>query len=188
MQSALNYDKRPLRVIRRWLMVFIVILLLSGLSVFPIVTASDWLTSFFPPGDAMGNWFDRLNQGIRVVDDKYSFIFYGYDWMAFAHFLFAILYVGAWRDPVKNQWLIEFGMIACILIIPTALIGGHFRGIPLWWQLIDCSFGVLGLILLSICNGQVYQLISAQREEEAVDIAPIHQSKLTGSSVFDSNF
>lgn len=187
MQSALNCNGRSLRLIRRWLTVFIVILILSGLSVFPIVTASDWLTSLFPPGDAMGNWFDRLNQGIRVVDDKYPFIFYGYDWMAFAHFLFAILYVGAWRDPVKNQWLIEFGMIACILIIPSAFIGGHFRGIPLWWQLIDCSFGILGLIVLSICNGQVYQLIRAQRENEPVEFNPENVSKLSGSGVVDSN-
>lgn len=186
MQSALNYDNKPLRFIRRWLAVFIVVLVLSGLSVFPIVTASNWLTSLFPPGDGMGDWFDRLNQGIRVVDSKYSFIFYGYDWMAFAHFLFAILYIGAWRDPVKNQWLIEFGMIACILIIPAALIGGHFRGIPLWWQMIDCSFGVLGLIVLSLCNGQVYLLIRAQREAALRERHEIHEAEMTGVGVFDN--
>jgi hypothetical protein len=42
-------------------------------------------------------------------------------------------------------------MIACLLIIPFAFIAGHFRGIPVGWRLIDCAFGVVGLIPLSIC-------------------------------------
>jgi hypothetical protein len=42
--------------------------------------------------------------------------------------------------------VIEFGVIACILIIPFAMIAGHFRGMPFWWRLIDCSFGIIGLV------------------------------------------
>ena len=39
-------------------------------------------------------------------------------------------------------------MIACLAVIPLALICGPLRGIPWFWQPIDCSFGVLGIIPL----------------------------------------
>ena len=39
-------------------------------------------------------------------------------------------------------------MIACGLVIPAALIFGSLRGLPLLWQLLDCSFGVIGIIPL----------------------------------------
>ncbi|MBT2517610.1 hypothetical protein J7E29_09220 [Streptomyces sp. ISL-90] len=44
--------------------------------------------------------------------------------------------------------MIQFGFIACLGIIPLALIAGGIRGIPLGWQLIDISFGVLGAVPL----------------------------------------
>ena len=49
---------------------------------------------------------------------------------------------GVLRDPVKNIWVIEFGMICCVLVIPLALIAGPIREIPFWWRVIDCSFAV----------------------------------------------
>jgi len=33
-----------------------------------------------------------------------------------------------------------------LLVIPYAFIFGAIRGIPFWWRLIDCSFGVFGII------------------------------------------
>ena len=73
---------------------------------------------------------------------------YGTDWLAFAHFVIAILFVGPFRDPQKNIWVIQFGLIASFLIIPFAFIAGAVREIPLFWRIIDCSFGVgAGLIL-----------------------------------------
>jgi len=44
--------------------------------------------------------------------------------------------------------VIEFGMIACVLILPYAFFFGQLRGIPLFWRLIDMSFGFLGIIPL----------------------------------------
>lgn len=41
-------------------------------------------------------------------------------------------------------------VIACLLILPLAFIAGYFRGIPFGWQLIDCSFGIVGCIPLLI--------------------------------------
>ena len=92
------------------------------------------------------------------TNKEYPFLAYGYDWLAFAHFVLAILFIGPLKDPVRNKWVIEFGMIACVLIIPFAFIAGHFRGIPIGWRLIDCSFGVIGLIPLSICLGKITQV------------------------------
>ena len=56
--------------------------------------------------------------------------------------------VGALRDPVKNILLFQFGMIACVLLVPYAFAFGGLRGIPIPWRLIDCSFGVFGVVPL----------------------------------------
>jgi hypothetical protein len=83
---------------------------------------------------------------------QFPFLYYGTDWLAFGHFVIAIAFIGALRDPVRNCWLYTFGMISCALVIPYALIFGGLRGIPLWWRLIDCSFGVFGFIPLWFCK------------------------------------
>jgi hypothetical protein len=74
--------------------------------------------------------------------------------------MLAILFIGPLRDPVKNSWVIEFGMIACLLIIPLAFIAGYIRHIPIFWRIIDCSFGVFGIIPLMICYKNIKLLKS----------------------------
>ncbi len=61
--------------------------------------------------------------------------------------------------------MIEFGIIACILIIPFALTAGHFRGMPFWWRVIDCSFGVIGMIPLVICLKNIKKLEMEEKAE-----------------------
>ncbi|HVR37323.1 MAG TPA: hypothetical protein VMS21_15920, partial [Methylomirabilota bacterium] len=63
-----------------------------------------------------------------------------------------------WRDPVRNVWVIEFGMIACVLVVPFALIMGGVRDIPFGWRLIDCCFGVFGIIPLWFCRRLIVRL------------------------------
>jgi hypothetical protein len=53
-------------------------------------------------------------------------------------------------------------MIACALVIPFAFIMGSLRGIPFGWRLIDCSFGVLGMIPLWFCRRLIKQLAKTQ--------------------------
>ena len=60
--------------------------------------------------------------------------------------------MGVLRDPVRNRWLFDFGLIACVLVIPYAFVFGGLRGIPVWWRLIDCSFGVFGFLPLWFCR------------------------------------
>ena len=62
--------------------------------------------------------------------------------------MIAIAFIGPLRDPIRNGWVIEFGMIACLLAVPAALIFGTVRNLPFLWQLLDCSFGVIGIIPL----------------------------------------
>ena len=57
--------------------------------------------------------------------------------------------------------IITFGLIACAGVLPLALIAGPLRGIPLFWRLIDCSFGVLGAVPLLICRRHIRQLEAA---------------------------
>ena len=51
-------------------------------------------------------------------------------------------FVLPYRDPVRYRGVLGVGMAACVLVVPLALICGPIRGIPFYWQLIDCSFGV----------------------------------------------
>lgn len=83
---------------------------------------------------------------------------YGTDWLAFAHLVIAVAFIGPYRDPVRNSWVVTFGIIACIGIIPLALIAGAVRGIPLYWRLIDCSFGVFGAIPLWLVRRDIAML------------------------------
>jgi hypothetical protein len=68
--------------------------------------------------------------------------------LAFAHLVIAVAFWGPLRDPVRNVWVVQFGMLACAGIIPLALICGPIRGIPFAWTCLDLSFGVFGLLPL----------------------------------------
>lgn len=167
----MNKEKQ---VTRRWLFVFIISLFLSGLTALPVEQELNFLIKNFPFEGSMKGWLQEVLIGIQQTGKDYPFLFYGYDWLAFAHFVLAILFIGPLKDPVKNKWVIEFGIIACILIIPFALIAGHFRGMPFWWRLIDCSFGVIGLFPLIICLRNIKKLEieekAAVEKKEAFDL------------------
>jgi hypothetical protein len=150
--------KKQTKTIRRWIIFYMIMLFVSGLTAMPAEAELSFLSRCFPPDTMTGAWIEKIYAGVSNTNRDYPFIGYGYDWLAFAHFTLAILFIGPLRDPVRNKWVIEFGIIACLLIIPFALIAGHFRGIPFWWRLIDCSFGVIGIIPLRICLKKITQL------------------------------
>lgn len=158
----MNKEKR---IIRNWLRFFIVALFISGATAMPVEQELKFIIDHFPFEGSIKGWLQQVLIGIQHTAKDYPFLFYGYDWLAFAHFVLAILFIGPLRDPVKNKWVIQFGIIACILIIPFALILGHVRDMPFWWRLIDCSFGVVGLIPLVICLKNIHKLETEQREE-----------------------
>ena len=144
-----------LKQTRHWIIFFMIVLFLSGLTAIPLERELAFLSRCFSPTNMVGAWIQKVYLGIVHTNKQYPFLAYGYDWLAFAHIVLVILFIGPLKDPVRNKWIIEFGMIACVLIIPFAFIAGHFRGIPVGWRLIDCAFGVIGIIPLSICLSKI---------------------------------
>ncbi|MET9571257.1 hypothetical protein ABZY34_19330 [Streptomyces virginiae] len=144
------------RRIRAWLIVFVVCLVLSGLTAFPLVSEVRW-------GNALVDniWLRRVGEGLERADADYPFLLYGTDWLAFAHLVIAVFFYGVYRDPVRNIWIVEAGMIACVGVIPLALICGPIRGIPFWWSVIDMSFGVFGVLPLLILRRMIQRLETA---------------------------
>ncbi len=141
-----------------WL--FIIGLFISGVTAIPLQSEVHELAQHFATStpSLMSEWLLKVDQALTDVATNHGFLFYGTDWLAFGHFMIALVFVGVLRDPVRNKWLFTFGLIACALVIPYALIFGGMRGIPMFWRLIDCSFGVIGAIPLLLCQRYVKEL------------------------------
>lgn len=160
-------ERALLRRIRVWLVIFIVCLVLSGLTAFPLVTELRWAEDVLASSPvpeylpSLMEWITRVREGLDAADASYPFVLYGTDWLAFAHLVIAVAFYGPYRDPVRNIWVIEFGMIACAGIIPLALICGPLRDIPVWWTVIDMSFGVFGVIPLLLLRRLIKRLEAA---------------------------
>jgi hypothetical protein len=139
---------------------FIIGLVISGATAIPLVTELNLLTQWFglegqtsaTATSELGRWLLTASEALQDTAAKHPMLFYGTDWLAFGHFVIAVAFIGALRDPVRNRWLFDFGLIACAMVIPFALIFGAVREIPFWWRLIDCSFGVFGAIPLWYCR------------------------------------
>jgi hypothetical protein len=141
-------------------------LALSGITAFPLewevktlarlLGASDHSTVHTTTG--LLQWIVRVRGGLIDTYAKYPFIAYGTDWLAFGHLMIAVAFIGPLRNPVRNIWVIEFGIISCILVVPLALICGPIRGIPFYWRLIDSSFGAVGILPLILCRKYALEL------------------------------
>ena len=160
----LTRDQMEKRI--KWaLWLFVVGLVLSGLSVFPLVAEVDWLnhwmggnTAFGTQFPELGQWVTQVNRALVYTNQEYPFIFYGTDWLGFAHLMIAVVFIGPLRDPVRNVWVIEFGMIACVLVVPFAFLCAPWREIPIFWTLADCSFGIIGILPLWYARSLVTRL------------------------------
>jgi hypothetical protein len=156
----MNREQILLRRINWLTWFFIVSLVISGATAIPLNWELDLMVNWFgltgqtsaTSTSEPGRWLLAAHEALQAVSAEHSLLFYGTDWLAFGHFVIAIAFIGALRDPVRNRWLFDFGLIACVLVIPYALGFGAVRGIPLWWRLIDCSFGVFGFIPLWFCR------------------------------------
>jgi hypothetical protein len=167
----MNREQTLLRRVRLFTWVFITGLVASGATAIPLDWELDLLAKWLglegqtsaTATSELGRWLLSAREALQDVNAKHPLLFYGTDWLAFGHFVIAIAFVGALRDPVRNIWLFTFGMIACVLVIPYALIFGSLRGIPIWWRLIDCSFGVFGFIPLWLCRKWTRELAQQSR-------------------------
>lgn len=162
MQSTFQEEKNR-RIIKQWLSFFMIMLVLSGLTAMPAESELSLAVRFLDENSTVGHWLNEIRIAIKNTSANYPYLFYGYDWLGFSHIIIAIAFIGPYKDPVKNKWVIEFGAIACLLIIPFAFIAGNLRGIPFWWQLIDCSFGIFGLIPLCFCYHKINMIEDASK-------------------------
>lgn len=155
--------------IRAIIVFYMVVLVVAGVSAFPVEWELDVLCSVcnINPESLAGmkegtvqsvlSWIYGVKLGITETNDKYPYLAYGFDWLAFAHLVIAALFVGPYRDPVKNKWIIYWAMFACISIFPLAFICGPIRHIPFIWTLVDCSFGFFGIMPLLLCARLIKQ-------------------------------
>jgi len=152
--------------IRAWTLFFMAALIFSGLTAIPLQSELDLLVRYFAqnqPPDVLGSWLLQVQAGVHDVAARWPFMGLGTDWLAFGHVVIGLGFIGLLKDPVRNEWLITWGMMACLLVIPWAWIFGGLRDIPWGWRLIDCSFGAGGMIPMLLIRSYVSELKSRQR-------------------------
>lgn len=149
-------SRRETLIVRVCLLVVIVGLVISGVTAFPLreelaigndILRSTGLNAVFPD---LASWVQRVADGLATTGTDYPFLAYGTDWLAFAHLAIAVAFIGPLVDPVRNVWVIIWGLIMCVGIVPLAVIAGAIRGLPIGWQLIDISFGIVAAVPLTI--------------------------------------
>jgi len=158
---ASEEEKKLRTIIRNYILFFIIVIVLNGISIFPIEAGLAYVhyhIQFFPT--LLRGWLNQVYFGVKATNEQFPFLSYGTDWLAFAHLVIAMIFLGPLKDPVKNVWIIQWAMIACLCVFPLVLIAGPIRGIPLYWQLIDCSLGLMGVILLYLCYKKIVRLKS----------------------------
>lgn len=159
-------EKQLLFKIRALTVFYIFALFFWGITAFPLESEIRIVTNILgidvnlPPEtyDGFNGWIATVANGIINTNMNYPFLAYGTDWLAFSHIVIGIAFLGVYFKPVRNIWIVYFGMIACIGILPLALICGPIREIPFFWRLIDCSFCLLGIIPLLLLRKYIKQL------------------------------
>lgn len=161
--------QRALTLTRIWLILFSTALILSGTTAIfareglrllsPLFSEGSILQAFWP---SMAEWLALVRQAVEETYDKYPFLAYGYDWLAFGHYIIAIPFIMAVRDTRQIPWVIHYGIFACLAVLPFAVVFGAIRGIPLFWRGVDTLFGIGGLVVLFILRKQFTALSSAK--------------------------
>jgi hypothetical protein len=155
---------RTITKIRLLIIFFMIALILSGVTAFPVETELKWLLQHPAIIPAFAEkWLQDVYNALLETNTKYPMIAYGFDWLAFAHIVIAMAFIGPLKDPVKNKWIIDWAMLACIAVFPLAFIAGPIRQIPMYHILIDCSFGLVGLVPLYFCRKWIKQLEENKR-------------------------
>ncbi|MDB6074830.1 MAG: cytoplasmic rane protein [Verrucomicrobiaceae bacterium] len=147
------------RRFRLFMALFITGLIFSGATAFPLLVEMKLLARMLGAPDATSAtghsgltfWILTVRFGLEDMYQHYPWIAYGTDWLAFGHIVISLFFVGAFIRPEESRTTIQVGIAACLLIVPLALVCGSIRGIPFYWQLIDCSFGLFGILPLLYC-------------------------------------
>jgi len=159
-RGRLRTLKRTLLAYRISLGLFIAALVLSGLTAFPLLHELSLLCRWLGINDSAAyetlsgfrGWIAFVFFGLEKTYAAFPFVGYGTDWLAFGLLIIALFFIGPFREPVRNAWVLRCGLISCGgAVIPLALLCGHVRQIPIVRRLLNCSFGILGAIPLLYC-------------------------------------
>lgn len=151
-------DAARLKILRALTAFIIFGLVVSGITAFPLRWELDILANLVTTADSSLNPADhtglahlvlKVREGLHETYEKNHFIAYGTDWLAFGHIVIALFFIPVWIDPFRYRANLFVGFAACVLIFPLAMICGPIRGIPFYWQLIDCSFGVVAGVVFA---------------------------------------
>lgn len=155
-------NKRALTLTRIWLILFSVALIGSGLTAIfareglqilaPLYSLGSLLAAIWP---SMSDWLIQVHLALDETYSRFPFLAYGYDWLAFGHFIISIPFIMAIRQPIRHAWVITYGIAACIAVLPFAILFGAIRGIPLFWRIVDTLFGIGGLVVLLVLRHQL---------------------------------
>ncbi|MCB0771700.1 MAG: hypothetical protein KDC00_14975 [Flavobacteriales bacterium] len=145
-----------IRFIRRWIAFFMIALLISGLTAVPLEWGAKMLALVLrDEGGPWQAWAERVARAVSEVGQEHGFLFYGTDWLAFAHVVIAMAFIGPYRNPVRNKWVVDWGLWSCLLVLPFAFFWAPVRGIPFFWRCIDASFGVFGAVPLWLVRSRI---------------------------------
>lgn len=137
-------------------------LFFSGVTVWPAVAELRLVIALMwgdaEPTSPLHVFLAQAIQGLEGLQARYPFLLYAHDWLAFAHIVLAILFAGAIRDPVRNVWVVQCGLIMCLLVPVVAAICVPLRGLPLWWFWIDAAFAPAAGIPLVVALRDIRKL------------------------------
>jgi hypothetical protein len=137
----------------RWMLGLVALgLFVSGVTIFPAIPELRWVAGAVEGLPSLHAWLLTCLGALEDTRARYPFLLYAGDWLAFAHIMLAVLFLGAMRDPLRNIWVVQFGLICCAGILPLALVCGPLRGIPWYWTLVDCAFAPAAALPLWIAH------------------------------------
>ncbi len=156
------------------IVLFIAGLILSGLTAFPLLLELRLVAQVMGLGSdlspeaqtGLAFWILSVHQGLEHIYADYPWVGYGTDWLAFSHIVIASFFLGAFINPKNSLHTLYSGIFACLSVIPLAFICGSIRQIPIYWRLIDCSFGAIGILPLLYCL-KLLKVIATREGNEA---------------------
>lgn len=93
-----------IKKIQLLILFFIIALILSGVTAFPVETELHWLLNHPAMVPSFGEkWLQNVYAALVETNAKYPMLAYGYDWLAFAHIVIAMAFIGPLKDPAKNK-------------------------------------------------------------------------------------
>ena len=103
------------RILRRcrWVIgLFMLGLVLSGVTAFPLerelalLAKARGIEAGVTTQNGLDHWIGAVRDGLQDTYARYPWIAYGTDWLAFAHIVIAVFFIGSMLDPVRNVWVL----------------------------------------------------------------------------------